>query len=99
MNETPNDPIELLEGGYLNLTGKIFFASLGAWLVGKLVNMNFRGTKDEVQTVASALMASRRFQDELNRPGATVESVFEKLRVKNMSASEFQRTFGIPWPL
>lgn len=93
------DPKQLLEGGYLNLTGKILFASMGAWLVGKLVNMKMRGTRAEVNTVANALMASKRFQDELNRTGATVESVFEKLRIKNMSAAEFERTMGVPWPL
>lgn len=93
------DPKQLLEGGYLSLTGKIFFASLGAWLVGKLVNMKFRGTRDEVQAVANALTASRRFQDELNRPGASVESVFDKLRIKSMSAAEFERVLGVPWPL
>lgn len=99
MKSRPTDPKQLLEGGYLNLTGKILFASMGAWLVGKLVNMKLRGTQSEINSVANALMASRRFQDELNRPGASVESVMEKLRIKNMSASEFERTMGVPWPL
>jgi len=83
----------------LNLAGKIFLASCGAWLVGKLVNMKLRGTREEVGAVANALMASRRFQDELNRPGASVESVVEKLRIKNMSAAEFERVLGVRWPL
>lgn len=99
MKSRPADPKQLLEGGYLNLTGKILFASMGAWLVGKLVNMKLRGTQSEINSVANALMASRRFQDELNRPGASVESVMEKLRIKNMTASEFERAMGVPWPL
>lgn len=99
MNSKPSDPKQLLEGGYLNLTGKLLFASMGAWLVGKLVNMKIRGTESEVTAVANALMASKRFQEELNRDGASVESVIEKLRVKNMSAAEFERVLGVPWPL
>ena len=82
-----------------NILGKIFFATLGAWLVGKVINTKLRGSRDEVEAVANALSASRRFQDELNRPGATVDSVVQKLGVKHMSASEFERVLGVPWPL
>lgn len=98
MESTPNDET-LNEGGYLNLTGKIFLASLGAWLVGKVINTKLRGNRDEIQAVSNALMASKRFQDELRRPGASVESVIEKLRIKQMSASEFERVLGVRWPL
>ena len=90
---------DLNEGYYLNLTGKLLLASLGAWLVGKVVNTKIRGNQDEMSAVANALMASRRFQDELHRPGATVQSVIDKLRVKQMSASEFERVLGVKWPL
>jgi hypothetical protein len=89
----------LIEGAYINLTGKLMLASLGAWLVGKFVNTKLRGSRDEIQAVANALMASRRFQDELRSPGATVQSVMDKLRVKQMSASEFERILGVRWPL
>ena len=82
-----------------NILGKIFFATLGAWLVGKVINTKLRGSRDEVEAVANALSASRRFQDELNRPGATVDSVVQKLGVKHMSAAEFERVLGVPWPL
>jgi hypothetical protein len=87
------------EGLSLNLTGKIFLASLGAWMVGKYVNTKIRGSRDEVSAVSNALMASKRFQEELRKPGATVQSVMDKLHVKQMSASEFERVFGIKWPL
>lgn len=95
-----NEKSELIsEDLYLNLTGKMLLASLGAWIVGKFVSTKLRGNSDEIQAVANALMASRRFQDELRKPGASVQSVIEKLRVKQMSASEFQRVLGVPWPL
>lgn len=90
---------DLNEGYYLNLTGKLLLASLGAWLVGKVVNTKIRGNQDEMSAVANALMASRRFQDELHRPGASVQSVIDKLRIKQMSASEFERVLGVKWPL
>lgn len=83
----------------VNLLGKIFFGTLAAWLVGKAVNTKLRGTREQVEAVANAMTASRRFQDELNRPGATVDSVMHKLGVKHMSSSEFERVLGIPWPL
>lgn len=84
---------------HLNLLGKIFLTGVAAWLVGKATNMKIRGSMDECQTVADAMVASRRFQDELDRPGATVESVMEKLDVKHMTASKFEAVFGIPFPI
>jgi len=94
-----SEKAEPLKEGYLNLTGKIFFATLAAWLVGKAVNTKIRGSQQEIQAVMNALTSSRRFQDELRSPGATVQSVIEKLRIKQMSASEFERVLGVKWPL
>lgn len=91
-----NKPLNELR---INLLGKVLFAALGAWLVGKAVNTKLRGSRDEVEAVGNALAASKRFQDELNRPGATVDSVIQKLGIKHMSASEFERVLGVPWPL
>lgn len=96
---TDRDNDILGEGAYFSLTGKLMLASLGAWLVGKVVNTKIRGNQEEITAVTNALLSSRRFQDELNHPGATVESVMEKLRIKQMSASEFERVLGVRWPL
>lgn len=84
---------------HINLLGKVLFATLGAALVGKVVQTKLRGSPDQLQAVADALLASRAFQDELRRPGATVDSVVEKMNIKNMTAAQFRATFGIPWPL
>lgn len=89
----------LKEEYYVDLAGKLLITSLAAWMVGKVVNTKLRGNKEEIQTVSNVLLASRRFQDELRKPGATVDSVMEKLHVKQMTAAEFKRVFGIPWPL
>lgn len=84
---------------HLNVLGKIFFTAVGAWVVGKASNLRLRGTPQEIQAVTNAMMASRRFQDELRAPGATVDSVMHKLNLKNASAHEFERILGIRWPL
>ena len=84
---------------HLNLLGKIFFASVAAWLVGRATHVKVRGTEAEVRAVANAMMASRAFQDEINRPGASVESVMQKLGLKRASAQEFERALSVPWPL
>jgi len=83
----------------INFIGKLFFATLGAWLLGRAVNTKLKGSQEQIQAVANALSASKKFQDELSRPGATVDSVVQKLGVKHMSATEFERVLGVPWPL
>jgi hypothetical protein len=97
--ESNLDTETLIEGSYLNLTGKIMLASLGAWMIGKIVNTKLRGNENEIKAITNALIASKRFQDELRRPGASVQSVIDKLRIKHMSAAEFERVLGIRWPL
>jgi len=84
---------------HLNLLGKLFLGSLAAWAVGKATNVKLRGTKDEIEAVANAMMSSRKFQEELAKPGATVNSVMTHLNVKNMDAERFERTFGVKFPL
>jgi hypothetical protein len=83
----------------MNVLGKIFLTSVAAWLVGKAINLKIRGTPEEVNAVAGAMIASRRFQDELNRPGATVDSVMNKLNLKHASVREFEQVLGIKFPL
>ena len=84
---------------HMNLLGKIFLASMGAWLVGRATNLKVRGTQQEVQVVANAMLASRRFQDELRKPGANIESVMEKLHLKHATVREFESILGIKFPL
>jgi hypothetical protein len=97
--EPKEETASLREALEFNLTGKIFLAAIGAWLVGKVVNTKIRGNQGDITAVANALTASKKFQEELRRPGATVQSVVDKLRIKQMSAAEFERALGVPWPL
>lgn len=83
----------------LNLVGKLFLTSLGAWAVGKASHTKLRGSKQEIETVYQTMVATRKFQEELNRPGATIQSVMDKLHVKQMTEADFERVFNIKWPL
>lgn len=84
---------------HVNLLGKLLLVAVGAWLVGRATNVKVRGTKSEIEAISNAMMASRRFQEELSRSGATVESVMEKLGLKHASARQFEEVLGIKWPL
>ena len=97
--ESTQKPEILKEEVYGSLTGKLLLASIGAWLVGKSVNTKIRGTQQEIRAIANALMTSKRFQEELRRPGATVESISQRLKLKHTSAAEFERVLGVRWPL
>lgn len=105
------DPAKLQEAS-LSWAGKIFFAGVAAYLVGlglerggKLPSsppklpFKLRGTPEQINAVIGALMASKSFQQELKKPGATVESVIEKLNLKNMTKERFRQLTGRPWPL
>lgn len=94
-----NDERKPLNELKINFIGKLFFATLGAWLLGRSVNTKLRGSHEQINAVANALTASKKFQDELSKTGATVDSVIHKLGVKHMSASEFEKVMGVPWPL
>lgn len=83
----------------ISTVGKIFLAGIAASILGKQSNIKIRGSQDEIDAIKSALMASRQFQDELKRPGATVQSIMDRLRLKNISAEEFEDRLGVPWPL
>lgn len=84
---------------HINLLGKIFLTTLSAWLVGKIVNTKIRGDRRQIEALAKAMIASKRFQQELLIPGATMDSIMNKLDVKNMTVAKFEKTFGMPWPL
>ena len=93
MNEGIFDNLEI------TTVGKIFLAGVAASILGKLSGIKVRGTPDEIETLKDALLASKRFQDELHRPGATVQSIMDRLQLKHVSAAEFEKVLGIPWPL
>jgi len=83
----------------LNLPGKLFMAATAAWVLGRASQLRIKGTRQEIDALANALKASRRFNQELNKSGATVDSVMNKLGLKHARGKEFERITGVPWPL
>lgn len=83
----------------LSATGKLFFASLVAYLAGSKSTIKLKGTPEQIKAIANAVMASKEFQEEIKKDDATIESVIEKMRLKNLTAAEFTRITNRPWPL
>lgn len=83
----------------LSATGKLFFASLVAYLAGAKSVVKLKATPEQIKAISDAVMASKQFQDEVKKDGATIESVIEKMRLKNLTAAEFKKITGKVWPL
>lgn len=102
MRENMDKKLAALQEGALSTTGKIFFAAVAAYLAGKIASgafLKLRGKPDELRAIADAIVASKAFQDELKRPGATIDSVIEKMNLKNVTAQKFKQITGQVWPL
>lgn len=83
----------------MSTMSKILLFVVGAWLVGKFIKLKMRGNQQQVSALAAALLSSKKFQDELKKPGASMESIVQHLKVKNMDADRFEKTFGVKWPV
>ena len=83
----------------LSATGKLFFASLVAYLSGAKSAVKLKATPEQIKVLGDVVRASKEFQEEVKNPNATIESVIEKMREKNLKAAEFVKTTGFPWPL
>jgi hypothetical protein len=81
--------------------GKLFFGGLLAWITKDAqFHFKIKGTPEQVQAMANAVFASKRFHDTItNDPSATIEKVIEELNKKNKTAKEFASTVGNDWPL
>jgi len=109
-NKEKKEPLNEIQ---LSWAGKLFFAGVASYLaslgIDKLTGggnlppprlpFKIRGTPQQINAVVGALVASKAFQQELKRPGATVESVIQKLNLKNMTKERFRAMTGKPWPL
>jgi len=94
-------PLALAGGNYkLTTIGKLFFASLIAnMMTGKRSPFKVSGSPHDIELLSRAVQSSKRFQDEIRRPGATVDSVIRAMDLKNVDASNFYARFGVKWPL
>lgn len=97
----------------LSWAGKLFFASVAAYLgyaAYKGVNasqeeqvpklpIKLKGTKEQIKAIMDVITSSAEFQKEVNKPGATVEDVIQKLNLKNINKASFEKVFNKKWPL
>ena len=93
---------EFLKEWNLSWAGKLFFASAAAYIAGKVIKnmpLKIKGTKQQLDAIANVIVASKSFQDELKKPGATIESVVKKLNLRNMSRNQFRNITGKDFPL
>lgn len=58
-----------------------------------------QGTPEQLQAVMEVIKATKEFQEEVNRDGATVETVMQKLNMQNIAKKSFEDRTGKPWPL
>lgn len=58
-----------------------------------------QGTPEQLTAVMNVVQASKEFQEEMVRPGATVESTIQKLNARNIAKTEFKENTGYDWPL
>ena len=96
----PNPIAAALSTYKMTTIGKLFFASLLTTMTtGQKSPFKVSGDPKKLEVLAKAVQSSKRFQDELKRPGATVDSVIRQMDLKNMDAKAFEHTFGVKWPL
>lgn len=83
----------------ISTVGKIFLAGIACSLLGKKSNLKVSGTVEQIEILKRAMNDSKSFQEELDNPKATVQTIMEKLRMKNASTEDFSNAFNLPWPL
>lgn len=97
INESKRIPLQELFK--MTTFGKLFFTGLAAWILHKASKLKIKGSPQEIEAIANAIQSSRAFQDEIRKPGATVDSVMAKLKLKYARGEEFSRILGVPFPL
>lgn len=81
-----------------NVPTKILMSMAAATIMGKKTGIQIKGAPEKLSALESVLKSTKNFYDELNREGATVDSVIDMLKVKQRDAVEFHATLGLEWP-
>ena len=95
----------------LSWAGKLVFAGIASYLgysaykgvkaaaAPPSIPIKIRGNPEQIKAFVAAIMSSKAFQQEISKPGASIEGVFEKLKIKNMNRASFERLTQRRWPL
>jgi hypothetical protein len=82
-----------------NLATKFLLESIKSLIVNKSNGIKIVGTREEIGALAEALVASKNLDEEINGANPTVRSIAEKSEKKRTAAANFQRIFGLEWPV
>jgi hypothetical protein len=82
-----------------NKLERIFSIALSSKLIGETNEIEIHGSQQELDAIVESYNASKDFDNELNNPDSTIETVMSKLGAKHISATKFEKVLGFPWPL
>src|SRR5688572_26323380 len=82
----------------ISVVGKVFLAAIASAALGRPSNVRVKGNPDQVEAIRAALAAAHALRVEIDRPGATVQDVMDKLQVLRAAAATFEDMTGLPWP-
>jgi hypothetical protein len=94
----------VLQEWQLSWAGKIFFAGAASYITGTGLSkvrmpLKIRGTPAQMKAVVDAIVGSKEFQREITKPGATIDSVIQKMNLRNMTKQRFQDITGKAFPI
>lgn len=81
------------------LEKKKFLSFVESWITGKKNSLVINGTAEQVDSVKSVFEATRNFQNEISKSDTTLGVLTERLEEKKIAAANFERIFGMKWPL
>lgn len=86
----------------LTWAGKLFFTTLATNLAndsGRILPMKIKATPEQIKALAEIILTNKEVQDELKKPGASVESVYMALYKQVANREKFKSIFGQDFPL
>ena len=84
-------------GNAASLEEKLLSA-LAATIMGLESGVKVTGAEEKLTALTDVLVATKQFYDEMNKDGATLNSVMKLHKNKNHLAQEFETKSGIDWP-
>ena len=73
-------------------------SAIAATIMGLESGVKITGSEEKLSSLKDVLVATKQFYDEMNRTGASLNSVMKMHKSKNDFAQEFETKSGIDWP-
>jgi hypothetical protein len=78
---------------------KIFYAMIAGDILGTITPIHLSVDEHRYSIYRSAVDATQRFNNIVNDSSATSEAIISSLRDKNTHTRNFEKSFGVKWPL